>query len=33
MIQFGSTASTGIAVERLTLDGQGQLGQSVNRHL
>jgi hypothetical protein len=30
MIQFGSTASTGIAVEHLTLDGQGQLGQSVN---
>jgi hypothetical protein len=30
MIQFGSAASTGIAVERLTLDGQGQLGQSVN---
>jgi hypothetical protein len=24
MIQFGSTASTGIAVEHLTLDGQGQ---------
>ena len=30
MIQFGSTASTGIAVEHLTLDGQGQLNQSVN---
>jgi len=30
MIQFGSAASTGIAVERLTLDGQGQLGQSVS---
>jgi hypothetical protein len=33
MIQFGSAASTGIAVERLTLDGQGQLGQSVRTRL